>query len=97
LYEECKSNCKEDIVVRLWKVSLYQNNIIYISGQLITNRFVLTVARETLDVESIHTHPHFTNSSLDNNVAFLKLVHNVPNSGLLSILLVYANIPNYSD
>nr|DAA02541.1 TPA_inf: HDC06631 [Drosophila melanogaster] len=101
VYEECRSNWAEDVLVRLWEVSLHQNTF---SGVLITNRFVLTVASafpniplvmkvetkylKSFDVESIHTHPRFTHSSMDNNIALLKLAHDVPNSDLVKPICI---------
>ncbi|EDW92035.2 chymotrypsin-like protease CTRL-1 [Drosophila yakuba] len=104
LYEECKSDWADDVLVRLWEVSLSQNNI---SGVLITNRFVLTVAKDlpnnpevikvetkylkSFDVESIHSHPHFTNSSMDNNIALLKLARDVPNSDIVKPICIVSS------
>ncbi|XP_016027850.2 chymotrypsin-like protease CTRL-1 [Drosophila simulans] len=104
VYEECRSNWAEDVLVRLWEVSLLQNTI---SGVLITNKFVLTVASafrniplamkvetkygKSLDVESIHRHPLFTFPSMDNDIALLKLAYDVPNSDLVKPICIVSS------
>ncbi|XP_017077643.1 serine protease hepsin [Drosophila eugracilis] len=78
LYDDCSSSWADEVLVRLWEVSLFQNTF---TGALVTNRFVVTVASafyrsssltpvnvvtkygESLKVESIHMHEEFGYSS----------------------------------
>ncbi|XP_017040575.1 duodenase-1 [Drosophila ficusphila] len=104
LYDECNSNWTDDVIVRLWEISLLQNSV---KGALITNRFVMTVAsafrsdsalvkvetkyQKTLDVESIRRHPKFAPGSLKNNIALIKLAQEVPNQDLMKPICIVLN------
>ncbi|XP_016940519.3 chymotrypsin-like protease CTRL-1 [Drosophila suzukii] len=104
--EECRTNWTEEVLVRLWEVSLIQNSF---TGALVTNQFVVTVAsaflnnpsvikvntklQQSLDVESIHQHPHFSYSpgSVKNNIALLKLTEKVSGSDAVKPICIVMN------
>ncbi|XP_037714838.1 transmembrane protease serine 9 [Drosophila subpulchrella] len=104
--EECRTNWTEEVLVRLWEVSLMQNSF---TGALVTSQFVVTVASafrnnptvikvktklgQSLDVESIHQHPHFAYSSVPvrNNIALLKLTEKLSSLDAVKPICIIMN------